>query len=119
MVKLFIVGIPRDMDEVELLEICSVYGIVDTVKVITDKETGLGKGYGFLFMNDTGGADRLVAAMNGGSIDDREITVRLATDNAARNRPDRLSATNRHTAEPRLLNPQPGNVRRKRPRKIR
>jgi RNA recognition motif-containing protein len=56
MVKLFIVGFPKDMDEGELLEICSNYGVVDMVKVVTDKETGISKSYGFLFMNDTGGA---------------------------------------------------------------
>nr|WP_262892800.1 hypothetical protein [Mucilaginibacter pankratovii] len=40
MAKLFIVGIPRDMDEIELVELASAYGIVNTLTVVTDRATG-------------------------------------------------------------------------------
>jgi len=48
MIKLFIVGFPRDMKEIELLEMFSVHGIVKTVTIITDQESGRSSGYGFL-----------------------------------------------------------------------
>ncbi|WP_179413535.1 RNA recognition motif domain-containing protein [Mucilaginibacter sp. E4BP6] len=78
MTKLFVVGFPRDMDKTELLELFSLHGLVDLVTVITDKETGVSQGYGFIHMNDEAGADRAIAALNGAEIDDRKITVRVA-----------------------------------------
>lgn len=78
MVKLFIVGFPRDMEEIELVELFSAYGTVSTVRIITDKDSGISKGYGFLEMTDEAGAQRAIDAMNGATIDEREISVRVA-----------------------------------------
>jgi RNA recognition motif-containing protein len=78
MIKLFIVGFPRDMEEVELVELFSAYGTVSSVRIITDKDSGISKGYGFLEMTDEAGAQRAIDAMNGASIDEREISVRIA-----------------------------------------
>ncbi|MEO3403362.1 RNA-binding protein [Mucilaginibacter sp. CAU 1740] len=78
MIKLFIVGFPRDMEEVELVELFSAYGTVSSVRIITDKDSGISKGYGFLEMTDEAGANRAIDAMNGATIDEREISVRIA-----------------------------------------
>ena len=78
MVKLFIVGIPRDMDEIELTEIFSAHGVVEMVTIVTVKETGESKGFGFIHMADQAGADRAINALNGAEIDGREISVRVA-----------------------------------------
>lgn len=78
MIKLFIVGFPRDMEEVELVELFSAYGTVSSVRIITDKDSGISKGYGFLEMTDEAGAQRAIDAMNGATIDEREISVRIA-----------------------------------------
>ncbi|MCC8407517.1 RNA-binding protein [Mucilaginibacter sp. UR6-1] len=78
MTKLFIVGIPRDMDEAELTEICHQYGHVASVKIITDMESGQSKGYGFINMVDELSATAVIKALDGGTIDDRTISVRLA-----------------------------------------
>jgi len=78
MIKLFIVGFPRDMEEIELVELFSAYGTVSTVRIITDKDSGISKGYGFLEMSDEAGAQRAIDAMNGATIDEREISVRIA-----------------------------------------
>ncbi|WP_428331055.1 RNA recognition motif domain-containing protein [Mucilaginibacter sp.] len=78
MVKLFIVGLPRDMEETELLEIFTVYGQVGIITIVTDQNTGESKGYGFVHMEDQAGADRAIAALNGAEIDDRTISVRIA-----------------------------------------
>ncbi|SRR5260221_11283956 len=80
MVKLFIVGFPRDMEESELAEIFNTYGEVNTVTIVTDKETGESQGYGFLTMFDRAGADKAIAALDGATIDDRQISVRIAED---------------------------------------
>jgi RNA recognition motif-containing protein len=80
MTKLFIVGIPRDMEETELAEICSVYGHVNAVTIVTDMETGMSQGYGFIEMADQAAAERAIATMDGATIGERKISVRIAED---------------------------------------
>ncbi|MEO7212970.1 hypothetical protein [Mucilaginibacter sp.] len=83
MAKLFIVGFPRDMEEIELVEIFSIHGIVNTVTIVTDQSSGESKGYGFIMMADQAGAERAIAALDGGEIDGRTISVRFAEDKSA------------------------------------
>lgn len=83
MTKLFVVGFPRDMDKTELLELFSLHGLVDLVTVVTDKETDVSLGYGFIHMHDEPGARRAIAALDGAEIDDRKISVRIADNKNA------------------------------------
>lgn len=50
MVKLFVVGFPRDMQAEELAEIFGEHGIVEKAVIVTDPENGKSKGYGFIDM---------------------------------------------------------------------
>ncbi|MDB5088779.1 MAG: hypothetical protein JWR09_2773 [Mucilaginibacter sp.] len=83
MTKLFVVGIPRDMDEIELLELFSAYGQVSAVTIVTDINSGESKGFGFVHMEDQPGAERAIQALNGAEIDDRKISVRIAESKQA------------------------------------
>ncbi|RKR83284.1 RNA recognition motif-containing protein [Mucilaginibacter gracilis] len=83
MAKLFIVGFPKDMQEIELMEIFSIHGAVNTVTVITDKDTGESKGYGFITMTDDAGASRAITALDGVEIDGRTMSVRFAEEKNA------------------------------------
>jgi RNA recognition motif-containing protein len=83
MAKLFIVGIPRDMEEIELLELFSTYGLVNIVTIVTDQITGESKGYGFITMADVTGAERAITALDQAEIDGRVISVRFAEDRTA------------------------------------
>ena len=58
------------------------YGVVTSAKVISDRDTGRSKGFGFVEM-DTGG-DEAIEALNGADLDGRNIVV-----NEARPREDR------------------------------
>jgi RNA recognition motif-containing protein len=78
MYQLFIVGLPRDMNESELLELISAYGSVDDLKIIRDKETRQSKGYGFITLSDRSAAERVIQNLNNAMIDDRTLTVRYA-----------------------------------------
>lgn len=89
MYQLFIVGLPRNMREGELLELISPYGSVDDLKIIRDKETGRSKAYGFIIISDKRVADRVIANVNGATIDDRTLTVRFAADNNSRQKDHR------------------------------
>jgi RNA recognition motif-containing protein len=82
MAKLFIVGFPKDFQQIALVELFSIHGTVNTVTLVTDKETGQPKGYGFITMNDDAGADRAVRALNGTTIGGRTISVRYAEESS-------------------------------------
>lgn len=80
MAKLFIVGFPKDFQQIALVELFSIHGTVNTVTLITDKETGQPKGYGFITMDNDAGANRAIAALDGTAIEGRTISVRFAEE---------------------------------------
>ncbi|MCW3075265.1 MAG: hypothetical protein JWP69_2334 [Flaviaesturariibacter sp.] len=50
--KLFVAGLPYDMDDAELTEVFEKFGPVVSVKVAMDRETGKSKGFGFVEMQN-------------------------------------------------------------------
>ena len=75
------------MQEIELVEMLSIHGAVNTVTIVTDQLTGANKGYGFITMTDDAGAQRAIQALDGVNIDGQTISVRLAGENPAPNVP--------------------------------
>lgn len=58
--KLFVAGLPYDMDDAELLEIFEKFGPVVSAKVTLDRETGKSRGFGFVEMqNEADGRDAI------------------------------------------------------------
>lgn len=58
--KLFVAGLPYDLDDAELKEIFEKFGAVRSSRVAIDKETGKSKGFGFVEMvNDSEGKDAI------------------------------------------------------------
>ncbi|MES2454854.1 MAG: hypothetical protein V4594_04925 [Bacteroidota bacterium] len=80
MIKLFVVGYPLDIQDVELIEVVSIHGMMHSIELLKDKVTGRHKGYGFIEMMDQAGADRVIAAVNGMVIKGRKITVKMADE---------------------------------------
>lgn len=80
MAKLFIVGFPKDFQQIALVELFSIHGTVNTVTLVTDQETGDPKGYGFITMNDEAGAVRAIQALDGTTIGGRTVSVRFAEE---------------------------------------
>jgi len=60
------------------------YGEVTSAAVITDRDSGQSKGFGFVEMSDAGNARSAITAMDGSDLDGRQIKV-----NEARPRPER------------------------------
>jgi len=60
------------------------YGTVDRVNVVTDRDTGRAKGFGFVEMSDDAAGERAIAALNGRELDGRALNV-----NEARPKEDR------------------------------
>jgi len=58
--KLFVAGLPYDMDDAELTEIFEKFGPLNSAKVAMDKETGKSRGFGFVDMqNEQDGLDAI------------------------------------------------------------
>lgn len=58
--KLFVAGLPYDLDDAELEEIFEKFGTVSSCRVAMDRETGKSKGFGFVEMlNDADAKDAI------------------------------------------------------------
>ena len=62
------------------------YGTVDRVSLITDRDTGQARGFGFVEMSNNAEADRAITELNGRDLDGRALNV-----NEARPKTDRSS----------------------------
>jgi cold-inducible RNA-binding protein len=62
------------------------YGAVDRVSIVTDRDTGQARGFGFVEMSNNAEADKAIAELNGRDLDGRAINV-----NEARPKEDRGS----------------------------
>src|ERR1700739_5159929 len=60
------------------------YGTVERVSLVTDRDTGQARGFGFVEMSVNADADRAIAALNGQQLDGRALNV-----NEARPKPER------------------------------
>lgn len=78
MVKLFVVGFPKDKGEMELDKLFSTHGLVHMITVVREMQTGVSKGYAFVTMMDQSGAERAIEALNGFKLEGRTLHVRVA-----------------------------------------
>ena len=61
-----------------------VYGAVERVSIVTDRDTGQARGFGFVEMSNNAEADRAINELNGRELDGRAMNV-----NEARPKTDR------------------------------
>jgi RNA recognition motif-containing protein len=86
--KLYVGNLPYSATEQSLREAFAASGTVDSVSVITDRDTGQSKGFAFVEMASDREAQAATEAMNGKMIDGRQIKVNEAKprDNRGGNR---------------------------------
>jgi len=80
--KLYVGNLSFETTESELQELFGQAGSVETVRIITDRQTGRSKGFGFVEMQ-TGG-DEAIAEMNGKEFNGRALTVNAARPMSSR-----------------------------------
>jgi len=56
----------------------ATHGTVDRVNIVTDRDTGKARGFGFVEMANDGEGDKAIAAVNGKDLDGRALTVNEA-----------------------------------------
>jgi len=82
--KLFIGGLSWDTTEESMRTAFEEYGEVVEARVITDRDTGRSRGFGFLTFANREDAQKAIEQMNGQALDGREIRVDEAKERAPR-----------------------------------
>ena len=77
MKKLYVGNLPFSATEADLNTLFSQYGEVSSVAVVTDRETGRPRGFGFVEM-DAAGATKAIGALNNKDFNGRNLTVNEA-----------------------------------------
>jgi len=78
--KIFVAGLPYDLDDAELEEIFEKFGKVASAKVAMDRETGKSKGFGFVEMPNDIEAKDAIENLNDISLGKKPLVVKQAED---------------------------------------
>ena len=73
--KLYVGNLPYDLPEEELRTLFTASGQVASVRLITDRETGRPKGFGFVEMSSDAEALDAIQKLNGSTVGNRRIVV--------------------------------------------
>jgi RNA recognition motif-containing protein len=86
--NIFIAGLSFKVNDTDLANLFEEYGQITSAKVITDRQTGRSKGYGFVEIDDNEAAEKAIAELNGAEYDGRTISVSEARPKEERPRRD-------------------------------
>jgi cold-inducible RNA-binding protein len=81
--KIFVAGLPYDLDDAELEEIFEKFGTVLSAKVAMDKETGKSKGFGFVEMPVSAEGKDAIESLNDISLGKKPLVVKEAEERSA------------------------------------
>jgi len=82
--KLFAGGLSWSTNDEGLRQAFEQFGEIVEAKVITDRDSGRSRGFGFITFADGEAADRAVAEMDGAELDGRTIRVNEAQEKKPR-----------------------------------
>ncbi len=83
--NIYVGNIAYNMSDDELRSVFENFGDVDSARIITDRDTGRSKGFGFVEMPDDDQASAAVDALNGSDMMGRTLTVNEARPKKPRN----------------------------------
>ena len=64
--------------DASLFNLFATYGEVASAKIITDRETGRSRGFGFVEMNDENNGQKAIDALNGTEFEGKTLNVSIA-----------------------------------------
>lgn len=82
--NIFVSGLNYSLTSDELTELFTQYGAVASAKVITDRETGRSRGFGFVEMSDDDEGRNAISALDQAEVKGRRINVKEAEERAPR-----------------------------------
>ena len=78
--KIYVGNLPWRATDAQLSEMFAVHGEVTEARIITDRETGRSRGFGFVTMANNEGAQAAIRALNGSSLEGRALVVNEARE---------------------------------------
>ena len=76
--KLFVGSLAFSVTDEQLSELFAEFGTVVSAKVITDRDSGNSKGFGFVELENNDQAKAAIAALNGKEVNGRQLNVTIA-----------------------------------------
>jgi cold-inducible RNA-binding protein len=76
--KLYVGNMPFSMDEGQVRELFEAHGTVDSVAIITDRDTGRPRGFGFVEMSDDESSRNAMQALDNHMVEGRNLKVNEA-----------------------------------------
>jgi RNA recognition motif-containing protein len=84
--KLYVGNLSYSTTDQKLRSLFAEYGEIESINVITDRETGRPRGFAFVEMATQQAAEAAISGLNGKMIDERELKVNKAKPQADRDR---------------------------------
>ena len=78
--NIFVGNLPFTASESDLRGIFAEYGEIESVAIITDRDTGRSRGFGFVEMASADEGAAAISALNGRNVDGRDLTVNQAKE---------------------------------------
>ncbi len=72
---IYVGNLPYSVTDGELQDLFAQFGEVSSARVISDRETGRAKGFGFVEMRDSAEANKAIEALNGSDMNGRALRV--------------------------------------------
>ena len=76
--NIYVGNLPYGINRDQLRDVFAAYGEVAAARIVTDRETGRSKGFGFVEMNNDEEAKKAIEALNGNDIGGRKAVVNEA-----------------------------------------
>ena len=88
--RIYVGNLSYEVADIDLQDAFAEHGTVESAQVLTDRDTGRSKGFGFVEMPSKSEAEAAIAALNGHELKGRALTVNEARPRAERpSRPSR------------------------------
>ena len=78
--KLYVGNLPFSTSSEDLSRMFAAHGAVESAEVVTDRDTGRSRGFGFVEMAQADAAQTAISELNGHNLDGRDLTVNIAKE---------------------------------------
>jgi len=86
--NIYVSNLSFNVQDEDLKEFFAPYGEVTSAKVITNRETGRSRGFGFVEMSDETASQKAIAELDGTTVENRSISVSVAKPKEGRSSRD-------------------------------
>jgi cold-inducible RNA-binding protein len=76
--KIYVGNMPFSMGEDKLMDMFSQFGRVESVRVITDRQTNRPRGFAFVEMDETESARKAISSLSGQEVEGRKLEINEA-----------------------------------------